>query len=175
MRAAELSDAAGIAAVYRPYVTDTAVSFEEVPPSAAEIRRRMSRPPRLPWYLAARDGAVVGYSYASHHREQAAYRWSVDCSVYLAAPELGRGTGRALYEILLASLRELGYVNAFAGITLPNDASVALHTALGFTSVGVFRDVGFKHGAWHDVQWLQRPLSSVPQQPSEPAPWTPGP
>ncbi len=166
-----LSDAPAIAAVYAPYVTTSAASFEDVPPDADELRGRMTRPPRLPWYVATRDGGLVGYAYASHHRRRPAYRWAVECSVYLAAAERGRGTGGALYRVLLRQLRELGYVMAFAGVTLPNDASVGFHEALGFTTVGVFRHAGFKHGRWHDVKWLQRPLASPPATPSEPLPW----
>lgn len=86
--------------------------------------------------------------------------------------ERGRGTGRALYEPLLRELRALGYVHAFAGITLPNDASIALHRALGFVPVGVFRKVGFKQDLWHDVQWWQLPLGELHRQPREPQPWS---
>jgi L-amino acid N-acyltransferase YncA len=132
LRPAEVADAPGIREVYGPYVTTSVSSFEEVPPSADEIGRRMLEPPRLPWFVASRSGEVVGYSYASHHRVRPAYRWSVDCSVYLAESELGVGTGRALYERLLPQLCSLGYVSAFAGIALPNAASVGLHEVMGF-------------------------------------------
>jgi L-amino acid N-acyltransferase YncA len=173
VRAADVADAAGIAAVYRPYVTDSVASFESVPPDAAEMAVRMLAAPRLPWVAAERDGAVVGYAYAAAHHTRAAYRWSVSCSVYLAADERGAGTGRALYERLLAELRPLGHVTAFAGIALPNAASVGLHTALGFTPVGVYRAAGFKAGRWHDVGWWQLPLREPPADPVEPGAWTP--
>src|SRR3712207_347145 len=129
--------------------------------------------PRLPWFVACRDGRVVGYAYAGAHRARAAYRWSVDCSVYLADGERGAGTGRALYERLLPAVRDLGYVTAFAGIALPNAASVGLHTALGFTPVGTYRAVGFKAGRWHDVGWFQLPLREPPAVPAEPVAWSP--
>lgn len=174
IRGAEQADAAGIAAIYAPYVTQTAVSFEEVPPDAAEVRSRMLQRPRLPWLVALREGALVGYCYAGPHRQRPAYRWAVDCSVYLVGSEQGRGTGRALYERLLQQLRGLGYVSAFAGISLPNDPSIALHQALGFQPVGVFRDVGFKHGAWYDVGWWQLALTGPPGSPPEPTPWPGG-
>jgi L-amino acid N-acyltransferase YncA len=173
IRPADVEDAAGIAAVYRPYVTDSVASFETVAPDAAEFARRMTAAPRLPWFVACRDDAVVGYAYAGRHRTRAAYRWSVDCSVYLAAGERGAGTGRALYERLLPELRELGLVTAFAGIALPNPASVGLHTALGFTPVGVYRAAGFKAGRWHDVGWWELPLQEPPQRPDEPRDWSP--
>jgi len=173
VRTAGPADAAGIAAVYAPYVTDSVASFEAVPPDAAEMQRRMLAEPRLPWLVASRGGDVVGYCYASSHRARAAYRWSVDCSVYLAASEHRRGTGRALYEELFPLLRELGHVSVFAGVTLPNPASVGLHEALGFTPVGVERAVGWKDGRWHDVGWWQRTLQDPPEAPAEPRLWSP--
>jgi L-amino acid N-acyltransferase YncA len=173
VRPADVADAAAIADVYRPYVTDSVASFETVAPDAAELARRMLAAPRLPWFVACRDGAVVGYAYAGQHRSRAAYRWSVDCSVYLAAGERGAGTGRALYARLLPELAALGYVTAFAGIALPNPASVGLHTAVGFTPVGVYRAAGFKAGRWHDVGWWQRPLREAPPVPTEPVAWSP--
>jgi len=173
IRSAEVGDAAAIADVYRPYVTDSVASFETTPPDAAELARRMDGRPRLPWFVACRGESVVGYAYAAQHRTRAAYRWSVDCSVYLAGPERGAGTGRALYERLLPELSDLGYVTAFAGIALPNAGSVGLHTALGFTPVGVYRGVGFKAGRWHDVGWWQRPLCPLPGEPAEPRSWSP--
>ncbi|MCW2575401.1 MAG: Phosphinothricin N-acetyltransferase [Modestobacter sp.] len=173
IRSADIADAAGIAAVHQPYVTDSVASFETVAPDAAELAQRMTAAPRLPWLVACRDGAVVGYSYAGRHRGRAAYRWAVDCSVYLAAAEQGAGTGRVLYERLLPELSELGYVAAFAGIALPNPASVGLHTALGFTPVGTYRAVGFTAGRWHDVGWWQLPLQTPPEHPEEPRPWSP--
>jgi phosphinothricin acetyltransferase len=173
IRPADVADAAGIAAVYRPYVTDSVASFETVAPDAADLARRMLAAPRLPWFVACRDGVVVGYAYAGPHRARAAYRWSVDCSVYLAAGERGAGTGRALYARLLPELAPLGYVTAFAGIALPNPASVGLHTALGFTPVGVYRAAGHKSGGWHDVGWWQLPLREPPAVPAEPVAWSP--
>lgn len=174
VRAADVADAAAVAAVYAPWVTSSVVSFEESAPSADEVGRRMLLAPRLPWLVASRGGDVVGFAYGSHHRARAAYRWSVDCSVYLAGGERGRGTGRALYAALLPLLRDLGYVTAYAGIALPNDASVGLHESLGFAPVGVFRQVGFKHGAWHDVGWWSLALLSAPSLPAEPVTWEPG-
>lgn len=173
LRPARGSDAAGIAAVYRAYVLDTVASFEEQPPDATEIARRMADRPRLPWWVAVRGSTVVGHCYAAHYRSRPAYRWSVDCSVYVAASEQRRGTGRRLYDVLLPELRTLGYVTACAGIVLPNPASVALHEALGFRPIGVDRDIGFKHGSWHDVGRWQLALRPPPVEPVEPADWSP--
>jgi L-amino acid N-acyltransferase YncA len=113
-------------------------------------------------------GAVLGYAYASPHRERAAYRWSVDVAVYIAEQARRRGVGRQLYSTLFAMLVELGYYNAFAGVTLPNPASVGLHESMGFTPVGVYRNVGYKLGAWHDVGWWRRPLQPPAADPAEP-------
>jgi phosphinothricin acetyltransferase len=173
IRAATPDDAAAIADVYRPYVVDSVISFEEIPPDAAEIRRRMLAEPRLPWLAAHRNDSLVGYAYASAHHERAAYRWSADVSVYLAATEHRRGTGRALYQQLFRLLRELGYVNAYAGIALPNAASVRLHESMGFTLVGVYRHVGYKHGQWHDVGWWELALATTETDPTEPQRWEP--
>jgi L-amino acid N-acyltransferase YncA len=156
--------AAGIAAVYAPYVRDTAISFEVEAPDAAEIAVRMAQ--GFPWFVSMTDGTVDGFCSASQHRTRAAYRWAVDVSVYVATP--GQGTGRALYVPLLDELRSLGYVQAFAGIGLPNAPSVGLHEALGFTPLGVYQNVGFKLGRWHDVGWWQLPLSEPPTDPAEP-------
>ncbi|MEU2347555.1 arsinothricin resistance N-acetyltransferase ArsN1 family B [Modestobacter sp. NPDC049651] len=173
VRPADVPDAAAVAAVYAPYVTGTAASFESEAPDAAELARRMLRGPRLPWLVAERDGEVVGYAYAGPHGTRPGYRWTVDCSVYLVAGEQGRGTGRALYRRLLPEVRRLGYVTAYAGIALPNPGSVGLHESLGFTAVGVYRQAGFKLGRWLDVGWWQLPLATPPEQPAEPRAWAP--
>jgi L-amino acid N-acyltransferase YncA len=169
IRLAGTPDAAGVQAVYAPLVRDTAVSFEVEPPSVAEVGRRIARTlARLPWLVDERGGEVAGYAYAAEHRARAAYRWSVDVSVYVHPAARRAGVGRGLYAALLALLRAQGFANAHAGITLPNPASVALHEALGFAPVGVYRAVGFKSGAWHDVGWWQRRLSELAVPPPEP-------
>jgi phosphinothricin acetyltransferase len=173
IRPADTNDAAACAMVYAPYVEGSFASFEEIAPTAAEMAGRMLAAPRLPWLVATRGGEVVGYAYASHHRARRAYRWSVEVSVYLRTSEHGRGTGRALYGELLPLVRSLGYVSAFAGVTLPNASSIRLHEAMGFTPIGVFRNVGFKHGAWYDVGWWQLALCEPPAAPPEPTAWQP--
>ena len=171
--AATPADAAAVAAIYAPYVTGSTASFEAVAPSAEEIGRRMVEAPRLPWLIATREERPVGYCYASRHRSRPAYQWSVECSVYLDDGERGRGTARALYGRLLPELARLGYISAFAGITLPNRPSVAFHEAMGFALVGVFAHAGFKRGAWRDVGWWQRTLREPPAQPDAPRAWEP--
>ena len=173
LRAATTGDAEAIAAIYAPMVEHSPVSFEETPPDAAEFERRMQARPRLPWLVAQTSDRVVGYAYAVQHRERAAYRWCADSSVYVEAGLHGRGVGRMLYERLIEEMTALGYVSLFAGIALPNAASVGLHEAMGFKPVGVYRSVGFKRGQWRDVGWWQRMLVDPPSSPAEPRPWTP--
>ena len=159
IRAVQPGDAAAIAAIYAPFVSGTAVTFEEIPPDGAEMARRIADTTRAyPWLVTERDGCILGYAYASQHRTRAAYRTSVDVTCYVAEGFRRQGVGLALYRELLKLAGAAGYHAAFAGIALPNDASVAMHAAAGFTPVGVYREVGYKLGRWLDVAWYQRLL-----------------
>jgi L-amino acid N-acyltransferase YncA len=159
--AAEAGDAAACAAIYAPYVRDTAITFELDPPSATEMAARIESARKTHAWLVAEDtGRVVGYAYGGPYKSRAAYQWSCEVSVYV---ELGRrrtGAGRALYEALLTCLATRGYRTAIAGITQPNEASTALHQALAFEPVGTHRNIGWKHDTWHNVLWTQRPLTT---------------
>ncbi len=156
VRLAHPGDASAIAAIYAPSVTSAATSFELIPPTAEDMAARVAQvAPHLPWLVLVQHGEVVGYAYAARHRERPAYQWSVDTSVYIRADRQRTGVGRALYTSLLAVLRLQGFYAAHAGITLPNQGSVALHEAMGFRPIGVEPAVGYKHGAWHDVGWWQ--------------------
>src|SRR6478609_10428838 len=147
IRFAEPTDAAGILAIYGPYCESTCVSFEIVAPTIEQIQGRIGRiTADYPWLVGEIDGQIVGYVYASRHHERAAYRWSVDVAVYIAPGRHRRGVGRILYETLFSILCEQGYVKAFAGITLPNPASVGLHEGLGFRPAATYRGVGHKFG-----------------------------
>jgi phosphinothricin acetyltransferase len=169
VRMASSADGAEVAAVYRPWVERTAISFELEPPSTEEMSRRIaSALAYAPWLVCEIGGRVRGYAYASRHRERAAYQWSVDAGIYVHEEERRRGIGRLLYGSLFALLRLQGFVAAHAGITLPNAASVGLHEALGFRRIGVYPAVGYKLGAWHDVGWWQLRLLETPDQPSPP-------
>lgn len=165
-------DAAACAAIYRPYVDDGVQSFETVAPDTQAMAARIRTCSASHAFLVEeRDGAVVGFAYAAAHRERAAYRWSCDVSVYLAATHHRQGIGRGLYDDLLGLLRAQGMRRVHAGITLPNASSVGLHEAMGFRPVGVYEGVGFKHGEWRDVVWLQlnlRPDEPRLAQPDEP-------
>ncbi len=149
----------------------TVISFDEVAPGVTETREHVEQTMRTyPWLVAERGDAVVGYVYACQHRVRAGYRWSVDVSVYIHESARGAGVGRMLYGALFRILGAQGYRQAFAGIALPNDASVGLHTAIGFRLIGVYHDVGFKLGAWRDVAWYERAIESAGGPPDEPIP-----
>ena len=177
IRLAEADDAEAMAEIYRPSVTHAVISFETEPPDEAEMRRRLAHTlPQHPWLVCEVDdlssGAaarrVVGYAYASKHHERSAYRWSVNVSVYIDERVRRAGIGRGLYTSLFAILTVQGYVNAYAGITLPNAGSVGLHEAMGFEPLVVYRKVGYKFGAWHDVGYWQRTLAVRASTPAEP-------
>jgi phosphinothricin acetyltransferase len=164
IREATAGDAAAVAAIYAPVVTETIISFEEEPPSADVMAERIAASHL--WLVAEQDGQVVGYAYAAPFHPRAAYRWSVEVSVYLAEEARGQGVGKRLVAELVNRLREMGFVNAFGGTALPNPASERLLESLGFEPVALQKDVGFKFDAWHDVSWRQLRL----QEPSVPPP-----
>jgi L-amino acid N-acyltransferase YncA len=169
IRLARPDDAAACAAIYRPIVEDTHISYEEVAPDAALMRERIVATVATHPWVVYDDGAVLGYAYSYRHRERGGYRWSVDVSIYLDERARGRRIGTALYGALFRILERQRFHRAYAGIALPNDASVALHRSVGFTEVGVYTEVGFKNGVWNDVVWLARPIgSSGPVPPAEP-------
>jgi phosphinothricin acetyltransferase len=164
-------DGAACAAIYAPSVTHGATSFEDVPPDGAELARRIEAiSARYPWLVAEDDGQVVGYAYGSPHRERAAYRWAVDAAVYVGEGQRGRGVGKSLYGTLFDLLARQGFRTVCAGVTLPNEASVALHESCGFKPVGVYRRIGYKLGRWHDVGWWQLDLPGGGDPPAEPGP-----
>lgn len=156
LRLATPSDAPAIQSIYAPIVETTTISFEVEPPTEEEMARRIRTTLAThPWLVAEIEGSVAGYAYAGLHRSRTAYQWSTEVSVYVHAAFRRRGVARALYSTLLDVLRLMGYVSVYAGITLPNAASVRAHEAVGFEPVGVYGRAGFKAGAWHDVGWWQ--------------------
>jgi L-amino acid N-acyltransferase YncA len=170
LRAARPADAAAIAAIYGPYVTDSFVSFETEPPSVDEMRGRIEAcGDRYPWLVAEdEEGAILGYAYATAFRPRLAYRYAVETTVYLAAGAGRRGIGQALYGSLIATLEAQGFAQAIGAVTLPNPASVRLHEKLGFKEAGIYRQVGYKMGRWLDVGLWQRALAPATNPPTEP-------
>ncbi|HWF75514.1 MAG TPA: GNAT family N-acetyltransferase [Solirubrobacteraceae bacterium] len=158
------NDAAAIAAIYGEFVRDTVITFESDPPSPGEFAARVGRTQHThPWLVAENEeGRVVGFAYGCPHRERVAYRWAADVSIYLEPASHRRGIGKALYGTLFDCLRAQGLLIACAGITLPNEASVALHRSFGFVPVGVYQNIGYKSGAWRDVGWYQLELAPRP-------------
>jgi phosphinothricin acetyltransferase len=171
IRLAAEDDAAAVAAIYGPFCDSAVVSFEYAAPSTGEMANRIRTiTTQLPWLVLEHGGTVLGYVYASRHKERAAYGWSVDTAAYVNPTHHRRGVGRALYTALFQLLQLQGYFKAYAGVTLPNDASVGLHESLGFTLVGVYRGIGYKHGAWQDVVWYQTALQPERLNPASPVP-----
>ena len=165
VRPANGGDVAAMLDIYRPFVAESAVTFETIVPTEAEFLARVQAAERTHAWLVWDEDGIQGYAYGTTHRERAAYRWCTEVSVYVAAPARGRGIGRGLYRELLPRLAARGYVNAYAGIALPNPASVALHEALGFTPIGVYPRIGWKRGAWHDVGWWYLRLANPQGEP----------
>ncbi|MCI4643148.1 MAG: N-acetyltransferase family protein [Hyphomonadaceae bacterium] len=170
IRVATQADAAPIAAIYAPIVETTAISFEIEPPGEADMARRILAVQQTwPWLVSVGAGnEVTGYAYATSFRARAAYRWCCESTAYVAETERGQGIGRRLYDALFAILRRQGFLSVIGVITLPNDASVGLHEAMGFEPVGVYRKAGYKFGAWHDVGWWTLELGPADIEPSEP-------
>ena len=163
IRSANGADAPVLLDIYRPYVERTAVSFEVEAPGVDEFRARIERSlDGWAWLAAELDGDCAGYAYATAYRSRPAYRWSVETSAYVREGFHRRRIARALYTALFDVLVDAGYCNAYAAITLPNAGSVAFHEQMGFGAIGVFRHVGWKFGAWHDVGWYQRELRAGP-------------
>ncbi|HEY1952185.1 MAG TPA: GNAT family N-acetyltransferase [Gemmatimonadaceae bacterium] len=168
-RFARDDDSAAIAAIYAPSITERSTSFELTPPDGAEMNRRVRAVmQQYPWLVCETSDGVVGYAYAMAHRDRAAYRWSVDASTYISEKAHRQGIARGLYTRLFQILVMQGFRSVFAGITLPNHASYELHTTMGFREVGIYHDVGYKFGKWHDTVWLERSLADHVLDPPEP-------
>ena len=150
-------DAAGILAVYAPYIRETAVTFEtEVPALAAFERRVAEIGADFPYLVLEVDGELAGYAYAHRQAERAAYAWNAELSIYLAGKWRGRGLGAPLYRLLESLLAMQGYVNLYGVITASNAGSIRLHEKLGYRQTGLHEKTGWKFGQWHDVAWLHK-------------------
>ena len=169
-RLAMPEDAQSVLDIYAPIVFNTSISFEETPPNEIEMRARIEKTiEKYPWIVATKsDSKILGYAYASSHRERSAYKWSVDVSVYVGEEFRGQNLGKKLYKELFKILQKQNYYRAFAGIVLPNEASICLHESMGFTRLGTYRDVGYKHNKWHDVGWWELTLKGPDLLPNAP-------
>ena len=158
LREAVAADGAALAAIYNHYIANTTITFEESPIDAAEMTARLAdvMGAKLPYIVAEHGGRIAGYAYASKWKGRCAYRFTVETTVYLDRDAVRRGIGSALYRELLRRLQAAGLHAAIGGIAIPNDASISLHERMGFTQVGLFREVGFKFGRWIDVGYWQR-------------------
>ncbi len=170
IRMARQCDAQAISEIFCPIVTSTAISFATAAPTTSDFQKKIAEiTTTLPWFVFELDSIVKGFAYASPHRSLGAYRWCVEVSIYVSADSRRSGVAKALYERLIETLRSLGYYNAYAGITLPNEASIVFHEFFGFQKFCVFKSIGNKHGKWHDVAWykleLQDEYTSNPSDP----------
>jgi len=168
IRVATSTDSQAILDIYAPYITDTAITFEtEVPDISAFTQRVTAICAQYPFLVYLEGNDIVGYAYASQHRERAAYRYGVDVSIYVLPQYHGSGVAHRLYGCLFELLKMLGYYNAYAACTVPNDKSIRFHQKLGFTLIGTHHNTGYKLGKWHDVVWLEKVLSEYKERPDE--------
>lgn len=159
-------DAAGILAMYAPYIEKTAITFETEVPSPAEFTRRVAGiSADFPYLVLEIDGELAGYAYAHRQAERAAYVWNAELSIYLAEGWRGRGMGAPLYRLLEELLAMQGYVNLYGVITASNRASIAMHEKLGYRQIGLHEKTGWKFGRWHDVAWLHKRVGAGEPRP----------
>lgn len=169
IRLANTSDCAAILDIYAHYVQHTSITFEYDVPSVSEMEKRMlSAMSKYPYLVAEVNGKIAGYAYATDFRYRSAYQWSPECTIYLHHEEKGKGTGYKLYTALFDALRLQGYYNVFGGVALPNEGSVALHRKCGFREIGLYENIGYKHGQWHSTLWFQLVLQPHADAPAPP-------
>lgn len=170
VRSATEADAAAVGAIYGHHVLHGLGTFEEVPPSDAEMAQRIAAVigRGLPYLVAEDGGRIVGFAYAAPFRPRAAYRYTAEDSVYIHPDFLGRGIGKALVAEVIAACERLGLRQLVAVIgDSANAGSIGLHRSLGFEPTGVGRSFGFKHGRWVDIVWMQKALGPGDSAPPE--------
>ncbi len=176
VRLATEADAPALAVIYEPYVRETAITFEYVPPTAKEFAERMRRTMEFyPYVVAVLDGAIVGYAYAGTFKDRPAYDWAVETSIYVAQGYPGRGIGRALHDRLEVLLRAQGILNMYACIAVPDGEgdetltrnSQHFHEHLGYRLVGEFYRCGHKGARWYNMVWMEKMLGE--HRPDQPA------
>ena len=160
IRPATVADTESLLAIYRPYVEQTAVTFEYEVPTVDEFARRIEEISSFyPYLVWEEDGVILGYAYATRLKERAAYQWNAELSIYLSRNVCRTGIGTALYSALIELLLLQGVQNFYGCVTMPNDASDALHRKLGFSLANIWHHCGFKLGQWHDVAWYEMNVS----------------
>lgn len=171
VRLIESQDTIHILKIYAHYILNTTITFETEVPSLNSFNERIKRIIlNYPWIICEYEGEILGYAYACKHRERSAYQWSVDVSVYLKPEYTGRGIGKTLYSSLINILKYQGFINAYAGIALPNLSSVGIHEKFGFSHIALYKNVGYKFQKWIDVGWWWLPLRVHPEFPTVPTP-----
>lgn len=169
IRIAKEQDAVPMLEIYAPFVKETAITFEYDIPTGEEFSKRIKKYLlEYPWLVWEQEEQTIAYAYASKHRDRAAYQWSVESSVYVRPDFQRKGVARSLYRVLFDLLKAQGILNVYAGIAQPNMKSVLLHQSCGFSDVGIYKNVGYKSGAWHDVLWMHKSLGHHPLQPQKP-------
>ena len=167
IRLASLDDLPAILAISNHYVLHSTANFA-IEPELLESWQEsfLATSDKYPWFVAAdTEGVILGFAKASPWKGRCAYEYAAEITVYVQPDQHGRGIGRALYEKLLTTMKAQGFQSVLGGIALPNDASVALHEALGMKRVAVLERVGWKFGRWHDVGYWQRLLQDVDTAP----------
>ncbi|HET9137399.1 MAG TPA: GNAT family N-acetyltransferase [Candidatus Kapabacteria bacterium] len=166
-----LADAEAVRLIYLPYVRNTSITFEVAEPTPEEFVHRVETiTAQYPWIVYEENGEVLGYAYGCRHRAREAYDWSAESAIYVKEGAHGRGIGKKLYQALFALLKAQGYVNIYGGVTQPNENSNKLHEAVGFTELGRFKNIGYKHGKWHDTKWYELALQEHSAEPAAPKP-----
>lgn len=164
------SDVSALLNIYRPYVLDTAITFEYDVPTIEEYLERIKvNTAEYPWLVCTLNEKIIGYAYASKFRYRTAYQWSPESTIYLSPDVHGKGIAKILYRALFSILSLQGYFNVYAGVALPNAKSEGLHLTLGFKEIGVFENIGYKLGKWHDTKWFQLKLKEHVDQPATPS------
>lgn len=169
IRSAVSEDSCAVAAIYRPYVEKTSVSFEYAAPTDEQYEARIRLVQDFfPFFVCEQEGRIVGFAYAHRLHEREAFSWSCETSIYVAQDRRGSGVGHALYARLLSALKEMGFAKAYAVLGCPNEESRLFHLREGFAEEGELKDVGYKRGAWHSVLYMSRQLNVWDTPPCKP-------
>ena len=169
IRLAKEQDIPRILEIYRPYVENTAISFEYTVPTLAEFTRRFfGITAWFPWLVWEEDGLVLGYAYAGRPWERAAYQWDASASIYLCPEAQGKGIGKKLYAVLEELLQKQGYKKVYAIITTANEPSIAFHRAVGYRHTATMPNCGYKFGNWYGTVWMEKELNAWDAPPRKP-------